>query len=113
MDEESISYTAFSVKNDKFKFIRMPFGLANAPKTFQQAIDTLFWRLSYVKVYIDYIMILSENETEHYEHLENVLKIFKDHGMSINFDKCEFLRKRVKFLGHLISEYSISQLSTK
>ncbi|KAG0442604.1 Retrovirus-related Pol polyprotein from transposon 17.6 [Dictyocoela muelleri] len=113
MDVNSIPYTAFSINNKRFEFLRMPFRLANAPRIFQKAMDRILGDLSYVKVYIDDILIHSENEDLHHEHLENVLRILHENNLSINFDKCEFLKGEVKFLGHLITSNGIRPIIDK
>ena len=73
MKEEDICKTAFSCKNGFFEFTRMPFGLCNAPATFQRAMDQVFkndkWK--FVIPYLDDIIIFSENVEEHIKHLRN------------------------------------------
>ncbi|KAG0440785.1 Retrovirus-related Pol polyprotein from transposon [Dictyocoela muelleri] len=92
LDEKSIQYTAFGINNKRYEFLRMPFGLSNAPRTFQRAMNELLNHLPYVKVYIDDILIHSEDEEKHCDHINEVLKLLHENGLSINFDKCKFFR---------------------
>ncbi|KAG0438776.1 Retrovirus-related Pol polyprotein from transposon 17.6 [Dictyocoela muelleri] len=103
MAEESIKYTAFSFNNKRYDFMRMPFGLSNAPCTFQRAMDSLLGNLKFGKVYLDDIIIDSEYESRHLQHLEEVLNLMQINNISINYEKCEFFKKEVSFLGHTIS----------
>lgn len=81
----------------------MPFGLSNAPCTFQKAMDNFLGDIDFVKVYLDDILIHSETEEIHLNHIKQVIKILYANNISINFDKCEFLKKEISFLGHTIS----------
>ncbi|KAG0419306.1 Transposon Ty3-I Gag-Pol polyprotein, partial [Dictyocoela roeselum] len=67
MCPESIKYTAFSILNNHYEFTRMPFGLSNAPATFQRAMNTLFSECNYVKIYLDDILVHSETQKAHKE----------------------------------------------
>ncbi|KAG0419239.1 Retrovirus-related Pol polyprotein from transposon [Dictyocoela roeselum] len=107
MEERSMRYTPISINNNKYEFRRMPFRLSNAPSTFQEAMDRILGSLPYVKVYLDDILTHSKNETDHYEHIKNVLETLHENHLSINFKNCKFFQKEVKFLGHIISENGI------
>ncbi|KAG0442389.1 Transposon Ty3-G Gag-Pol polyprotein [Dictyocoela muelleri] len=82
----------------------MPFGLANAPRTFQQIMLTILGHLIFVKVLLDDVLIHSENAQLHAQHLQSVLSILKDNGFTINKEKSTICAKEVNFLGHIISE---------
>jgi hypothetical protein len=62
----------------------------------------------FVVVFIDDILINSQNEEEHAEHLRVVLTRLRDHKLYAKFSKCEFWLKKVPFLGHMLSEEGIS-----
>lgn len=109
VDKDDIEKTAFSTDQGHFEFTRMPFGLKNAPATFQRLMNTIL--KDYINkiclVYLDDIIILG---TSLQEHTENVIKIFKklrEHNLTIQLDKSEFFRKEVAYLGHIISEDGI------
>ncbi|GFU30326.1 retrovirus-related Pol polyprotein from transposon 297 [Trichonephila clavipes] len=83
----------------------MPFGLSTCPSTFQRFINTVFRDLvvqGIVLPYMDDIVILAKNESEAIERLKKVLQVSSDYGLEINFDKCQFLHRKIEFLGHII-----------
>ena len=96
---------AFSTPDGLRQWTVMPFGIANAPATFQREMQRVFReRLDRsVMVYIDDILIFSRDADEHAEHVEWVLSQLKLNGYYANPDKCEFFQERVHFLGHVIS----------
>jgi len=79
-------------------------------------IDTLYLMNSvfipklnkFMVVFIDDILIYSENEADHAEHLRVVLSRLREHKLYAKFSKCEFWLKKVPFLGHILSEDGIS-----
>ena len=83
----------------------MPFGLCNAPATFQGAIQTVLagleWRNCFV--YIDDILVVSRTFEEHLQHLEQVFDILRNANLRLKLKKCSFLCKEVSYLGHIIS----------
>jgi len=83
----------------------MPFGLMNAPPTFQRLMDQVFYDVTwkFVLVYMNDIIIYSRTLTEHYHHLERVFQLLLDAGLKLNPDKCDFFKKQILFLGHLVS----------
>ncbi|KAI5155002.1 hypothetical protein ENBRE01_3481, partial [Enteropsectra breve] len=108
--ENSKQYTAFSTPIGRFQFRKMPFGLVNAPSTFQRYMTSIFAELigKFVMIYLDDIIIFSTSINEHLTHLETVLRILADHNLEINTKKCKFVQKQVKYLGFLISEGKLS-----
>ncbi|KAI0992954.1 hypothetical protein K3495_g15231 [Podosphaera aphanis] len=83
----------------------MPFGLANAPSSFQNYInDALRGFLDeFCTAYIDDILIFSQTLTEHVEHVKRVLARLGEAGLQIDIKKCEFHVQSVKFLGLIIT----------
>jgi hypothetical protein len=65
----------------------------------------------FVIVFIDDILVYSENEQDHAEHLRIVLTRLRDHQLYAKFSKCEFWLKTVHFLGHVLSETFIPDFS--
>ena len=101
--EADIEKTAFSINNGKFEFVRLPFGLKNAPSIFQRALDDIL-REHIAKrcyVYIDDIIIFGKDEKEHFENIEVVFKTLENANMKVQLDKCEFLQQEVEFLGFI------------
>jgi hypothetical protein len=88
----------------------MSFGLINAPAYFMYLMNSVFMPEldKFVIVFIDDILIYSENEEDHAEHLRVVLTRLREHRLYAKFSKCEFWLKTVPFLGHVLSEKGIS-----
>ena len=112
---EDTEKTAFSVNGGKYEFNRMPFGLKNAPATFQRVMDCVLRDLVGICcfVYMDDIIIFSSSLQEHTTNLAQVLKKLQDARLKIQLDKCEFFRKETQFLGHTVSEEGVRPNSDK
>jgi len=98
--------TAFISACGTFEFNVMPFGLTNAPRTFQRLMDRVLRNEigKFVHVYLDDINVFSETFEEHLQHLAIVFQRLRDAGLRLNPEKCEFVRKSLHFLGHVVSE---------
>ena len=110
VDGESRKYTAFVTHAGQFQFKRVPFGLCNSPSVFQRYINSVFWPLSkegVVFTYMDDLIVPGRDESEALQNLKSVLKVAEEHGLEINFKKCQFLQKKVSFLGHIIEDGKI------
>ncbi|KAF9761644.1 Transposon Tf2-9 polyprotein [Nosema granulosis] len=94
----------FSSNNE---FLRMPFGLSNAPREFQRLMNGKLSDLNFVKVFVDDILIYSKTPEEHSLHIEKVLQRLHTEGISINFDKSSFMKQEVKYLGKIINSEGI------
>jgi hypothetical protein len=88
----------------------MSFGLTNAPAYFMYLMNSVFMLEldRFVVVFIDDILIYSECEKNHEEHLRIVLTRLREHKFYAKFSKCDFWLKEVQFLGHILSENRIS-----
>lgn len=86
-----------------YEHVRMPFGLRNAPSTFQRFMNAILSDLPFCTVYIDDILIFSDNLNEHYEHLNVIFQRLNKNGLSINVDKCKFSVSDLDFLGYRIT----------
>ena len=101
--------TAFSTPFGHFEFTRMPFGLKNAPATFQRIMDRILSGLQGVElfIYMDDIVIYAKSLKEHQEKLERLLGRLKTAGLVLQPEKCRFLCKEIVYLGHAISENGV------
>ena len=115
MDPGSIEKTAFSVHTGHYEYLRMPFGLKNAPSSFQRVMDNVFREFNnkFLFVYMDDIFVFSKSLNEHLQHLSSVFKKIRSYNLKIQLDKSEFLRKEVEFLGHLITPQGIKPNPSK
>lgn len=96
--------TAFRTPLGLYEYLVMPFGLSNAPSTFQALIqDTLRDYLDvFCVVYLDDILIFSRSQTDHDRHVQQILQRLKDANLYANAQKCEFDKSQVSYLGYLI-----------
>ena len=98
--------TAFITRDGLYEWNRMPFGLINAPYTFQRIMNHVFKELLWknVVVYMDDILIFSRNEQDHIRDLKSVLTKIAEYGFKIKESKCMFGVKEIDFLGFTIKD---------
>jgi hypothetical protein len=108
--EEDREKTAFVTKVGTFEFNVMPFGLTNAPATFQRLMDKIFRDAigRFVLVYLDDINVYSRTFSEHLEHLQWVFDRLREANLQCRWEKCEFIKPKLKFLGHEVSAQGLS-----
>lgn len=107
--EEDRHKTAFITKYGLFEYLVMPFGLCNAPSTFQRCIELVLRGLQWniLLVYLDDIIVMATNFDEHLERLEEVFKRLLGAGLKMKPSKCELFKTEVLFLGHTVSQEGI------
>ena len=114
LSEGSKAKTAFITPFGKYQFEVVPFGLAQAPAYFQQLISMVLQDCSeFVMVYLDDIIIFSRNEHEHLKHIQIIFQKLIDTGLKLKESKCDFFKKEIHYLGHLISSEGIHPLPEK
>ena len=103
--EADIPKTTFRTRYGHFEFTVMPFGLMNAPAAFMDITHRVFhpYLDRFVVVFMDDILIYSETEEDHEDHLRVVLQTLRDHQLYAKFSKCEFWLTEVRFRGHVLS----------
>lgn len=98
--------TAFRTRYGHYEFNVVPFGLTNAPAAFsnmmRNALDPVLDKC--VVIYLDDILIYSNNEQDHLQHIRQVLKLLRDNGLYCKLSKCSFMQEETEFLGHVISK---------
>ena len=104
MRAEDIPKTAFVTPFGQYEFVFMPFGLCNAPATFQRLMDHVLVRFIGVCafVYLDDIVVFSNSEVEHKHHLESIFEALDGANLHLNARKCRFFQPSIKFLGHVV-----------
>ena len=103
MSEDSHQYMAFTVGSlGVYEFLRMPYGLCNAPVTFQRLMQNCLGELNltYALIYLDDMIVYSRMEEDHLHRLSTIFKRFQEHGLRLKPSKCHFLRDEITFLGH-------------
>lgn len=109
MDEKDIEKTAFVTPSGLYEFVRMPFGLKNAPATFQRLMNDILRDFinKICIVYLDDILIFSTTLEEHESSLNKIFTKLREHNLKIQIDKCSFMKKNTDFLGHVLSKDGI------
>ena len=114
LSESAKPKTAFVISNiGKYQFNRVPFGLAQAPAYFMKLINIVLGHLDFAMGYLDDIIIFSKTEEEHLEHLEEIFDRLRKAGLKLKIQKCDFFKKHIQYLGHLISDEGIQPLPEK
>ena len=109
IEEGDKEKTAFSTEKGHFEFNVMPFGLTNAPATFQRLMECVLAGLTGEQclIYIDDIIVFSSTFQEHLDRLERVFLKLQGAGLKLRSEKCHFVQKAVKYLGHVVSDKGI------
>ena len=113
LGKSSRAKTAFVMPFGKYKFLMVPFGLAQAPAYFQLLMNKVLKGLKFTMMYLDDIIIFSQDELQHLEHLEIVFSRLREAGLKMKHSKCDFFKREIHYLGHLISPEGISPLPNK
>ena len=99
--------TGFARPWGHYEFLRMPFGLTTAPRTFQRAIISIFESDTQILIYLDDLLLHASSLDEHIVLLRRTFQKFKENNILINRNKCEFLVLKIKYLSSFISESKI------
>ncbi len=107
--------TTFTTMFGNYKFRVMPFGLCNAPASFQREMNRIFFDLIGVClfIYIDDLIVFSDSVESHIDHLTKVFSILEENGLKLNLEKCSFFKEEVILLGHTLSTKGISPIPDK
>jgi hypothetical protein len=102
--------TAFKTHQGHYQFKVMPFGLTNDPATFQCIMNQILgpYLRKFVMVFLDDILIYSQNLESHLIHLQQVLKVLRTHQFYIKLSKCSFPQQELEYLGHIIPQEGVS-----
>ncbi|KAL0162424.1 hypothetical protein M9458_041820 [Cirrhinus mrigala] len=102
--------TAFSTTNGHYEYLVMPFGLSNSPSVFQAFVNEIFRDMlhRHLIVYIDDILIYSENLETHIQQVRAVLQRLIKHQLYAKLPKCEFHQTKIAFLGYIISQDGVA-----
>ena len=111
MEESDIEKTAFRTgTGGLYEYIRMPFGLCNAPDTFMRLMDKAFGDLNFqfLLVYLDDIMVFGSRFEETLFKLETVLSRLSTLNLKVKPEKCQLFRNKVRYLGHVVTHKGTS-----
>ena len=97
----------------KYEFNRCPFGLSQAPAYFQRLVHEVLKGITFAFGYLDDILIFSPDNKTHLEHLEIVFQRLREADLKLKASKCNFFKKHIQYLGHLVSGEGIEPLPEK
>ena len=107
--------TAFRTCYGSFEWSVIPFGLTNTPVAFQQFMNDIFSDLLdvCVMIYLDDILIYSNNMSEHHRHVKEVLKHLRKASLYAKAEKCKFHSESVEYLGYILSPSGLTMSDNK
>jgi hypothetical protein len=102
--------TTFKTHHGHYQFKVMPFGLCNAPATFQCIMNSVLepFLRKFVIVFMDDILIYSCSLADHATHIRQVLELLRDHKFYVKRSKCTFAQQELEYLGHIISKAGVA-----
>ena len=110
MDKESKHYTAFTFGSmGLYECKSMPFGLCNAPPTFQRLMQNCLGELNltYCLIYLDDVIVFSEMPEEHLQRMRVVFDHLQEHGLKLKPSKCEVFKPEINYLAHHVSQKGV------
>ena len=105
MADEDIHKTTFRTHSGHYEWVVLPFRLCNALATFQSLMNDIFrsYLRKFILVFFDDILVYNKTWNDHVECLTITLQILEENGLVVNYKKCSFGKKKIAYLGHVIS----------
>ena len=113
LSEKSRPKSAFVSSFGKWEFKRCPFGLAQAHTYFQRLINEVLSGLTFAFGYLDDILVYSPDMETHLEHLRSLFVKLREADLKLKEAKCNFLKKHIQYLGHIVSGKGITPVPEK
>ena len=110
MDEESKQYTAFTLGSmGLYECESMPFGLCNAPPTFQRLMQNCLGELNltYCLIYLDDVIVFSNTPDECLQRMPVVFNCLREHSLKLKPSKCEVFKSEINYLAHHVSQKGV------
>ncbi len=96
-----------------YRYRRLPFGISSAPALFQRTMEQILQGIPGVVAFMDDIELTGATVEEHLDRLDQVLQRLEEHGLRLHKSKCEFLKDRVEYLGHIIDKDGLHPVPEK
>lgn len=105
MKEDDVAKTKFRTHEGHYEYLVIPFGLINAPSTFQALMNEVLrpFVRKFCLLFFDDIWIYNKGEEEHQQYLTGILQVLKSNKLFANKKKCSFTQEENEYLGHIIS----------
>ena len=113
LHKSSVPKTAFNSPFGKYEYVKVLFGLMQAPAYFQELMTGILKDFPFAIAYLDDIIIFSKTPQEHLSHICMVFEKLKSANLSMKKSKCSFFLKEIQYLGHILSATSIRPLPSK
>ena len=113
LDKPSIPETTFNLPFRKYEYVKVPFGLAQAPAYFQELMTSILKDFNFAIAYLDNIIIFCNTPEEHLSHIRKVLEKLLSAKLSMKQSKFYFFSKEIQYLGHILSATGIQPLPSK
>ena len=110
---DSIPKTAFTSPFGKYEYVKVPFGLAQAPAYFQELMTGVLKDLPFAMAYLDDIIIYSSTPEEHLQHIKTVFEKLRHAKLSMKRSKCHFFTKEIQYLEHILGMEGIRPVPAK
>ena len=110
MDEESKQYIAFTLGSmGLYKCESMPFGLCNAPPTFQRLMQKCLGELNltFCLIYLDDVIVFSDMPEEHFQRMPVVFDHLREHSLKLKLSKCDVFKSEINYLAHHVSQKGV------
>jgi hypothetical protein len=103
--DEEIHKKTSRTRYGNYEFVVVPFGLMNAPSRFMFLMNSVISKYfdKFVLVFMDESLVYSKNREEHEEHLRIFLQVLREHQLYVKLNKCDFYKKEIQYLCHVIS----------
>lgn len=108
LDKPSSYLCTMSTPYGRYRFLRMPFGIATAPEVFQRAMHQVFQGLAGVEVVMDDILVWGSTKEEHDARLRSVLQRCEEVNLKLNLAKCQFCKTEVRYLGFVLTNNGLT-----
>jgi hypothetical protein len=113
LTERAREMSAFCTPQGLFRYKVMPFGMKNAPATFQRMVNQITSDIPGCECYIDDLIVYSQTWDEHVQQIQLLFQKLSDANLTVNLGKCEFCAATVTYLGHIVGQGEVKPIQAK
>nr|CAH7759639.1 unnamed protein product [Callosobruchus chinensis] len=110
--DSDAKYIGFIYEGESYVFARLPFGLSTSMASLIRCLSQILNKKcsQFTIIYVDDILVYSQDVSTHLKHLRQIFEIFAEEGMTLKLRKCQFLPNQVSFLGHVIGSEGVKDI---